>query len=98
MILVLKRILLRLADRIEGLKISGVEEKTVVQRDRGRDLMLLRRKLVGSSHQQHQQRALAQDVTFYYNVNVVRDETKKFGPLIIQEIRDSYNEVLSQIQ
>ena len=43
------------------------------------------------------QRALVQDVTVYYSVNVVRDDNKKFEPLIMQGIRNSYNVMLSQI-
>ena len=43
-------------------------------------------------------RGLLKDVTLYFNVNVIRDKDKKFGPLIIREIRDSYDEVLDQIQ
>jgi len=45
------------------------------------------------------ERELSQTVTLYFNVYVVRDdEGTKFGPLIIEEIRNSYNEVLDQIQ
>ena len=82
MMTVLKRILLRLADRISGLKVSSVEEKVVLSRKLEKML----------------RRALEQSVSLYYNVYVVRDDKKKFGPLIIQEIRDSYDEVMEQIQ
>ena len=81
---VLKRILLRLADRIPGLKISEIEEKIVLTRNLLRAL--------------RQQRELQQDFSLYFNVYVIRDEKKNFGPLIIQEIRDSYDEVMQQIQ
>lgn len=84
MTIVLKRILLRLADRIKGMKVSNVEEKVVVQRDLLRKLMRMR--------------GLEKDVTLYYNVYVIRDDKKKFGPLIIQAIRDSYSEVIEQVQ
>ena len=80
---VLKRILLRLTDAISGLKVTEVEERVVATR-RGRMLVNALRRL--------------RDETIYFNVYVVRDDDKKFGPLIIQEIRDSYNEVLEQIQ
>jgi len=43
-------------------------------------------------------RALKKDVTLYFDVYVVRVEGKEFGPLIIAEIRDSYEQVLDQIQ
>ena len=88
MTIVLKRILLRLADRIEGMKVSEVEERVVVTRNLGN-----RRKKVRQRH-----RDLKQDVTLYYNVYVLRDENIKFGPLIIRDIRDNYGEVLEQVQ
>ena len=78
---VLKRILLRLADRIPGLRIMEIEEKVVLNRNLLKAL-----------------RSLKRDVTLYFNVHVVRDDDKKFGPLIIAELRDSYDEVLDQIQ
>eukprot|EP00579_Thalassiosira_antarctica_P009147 CAMPEP_0201901826 /NCGR_PEP_ID=MMETSP0902-20130614/54634_1 /ASSEMBLY_ACC=CAM_ASM_000551 /TAXON_ID=420261 /ORGANISM="Thalassiosira antarctica, Strain CCMP982" /LENGTH=679 /DNA_ID=CAMNT_0048435801 /DNA_START=52 /DNA_END=2092 /DNA_ORIENTATION=- len=78
---VLKRILLRLADRIPGLRITEIEEKVVLNRNLLKAL-----------------RSLKRDVTLYFNVHVVRDDDKKFGPLIIAELRDSYSEVLDQIQ
>lgn len=81
MAIVLKRILLRLAKSIPGLKISSVEEKVVLNRNLEMSL-----------------RALVKDVTLYFNVNVIRVDGKKFGPLIITEIRDSYDEVLDQVQ
>ncbi len=77
---VLKRILLRLADRIEGLRISEVEERVVLDRN----LREVERRL--------------RSETVYFNVYVVRDENKKFGPLIINAIRDSYDEVMEQVQ
>mmetsp|Transcript_3002 Transcript_3002/g.5524 ORF Transcript_3002/g.5524 Transcript_3002/m.5524 type:complete len:271 (-) Transcript_3002:160-972(-) len=78
---VLTRILLRLADRIPGLRITEIEEKVVLNRNLLKTL-----------------RSLKKDVTLYFNVHVVRDDDKKFGPLIIAELRDSYDEVLDQIQ
>ena len=88
MTIVLKRILLRLADRIEGMRVSEVEERVVVTRNLGN-----RRKKVRQRH-----RDLLQDVTLYFNVYVLRDENIKFGPLIIRDIRDNYGEVLEQVQ
>ena len=112
---VLKRILLRLASRIPGLKISNVEEKIVMQRYNQRYLLELDSeeeddynddgssdnwKWMYDSEKKKKQkhRNLSQSVTLYFNVYVVRDEDKKFGPLIITAIRDSYSEVLEQIQ
>lgn len=97
MTMVLKRILLRLSDRIEGLKIKDIEQKTVVS-SRGRDRRGLVNGAGGGSRLLRDSRSLEQDASLYYNVYVVRDDKKKFGPIIIQELRDSFNEVLEQIQ
>lgn len=78
---VLRRILIRLSERIAGLKVTDIKERVVVNRNLEKAL-----------------RALQRDVTLYYNVYVVRDDDRDFGPLIINEIRDSYDEVLDQIQ
>ena len=83
---VLKRILIRLADRISDLKISEVEERMAPRRNTRN---LLR---VATT------RELEQNVSLYFNVHVIRDDRKRFGPIIIQEIRDSYGEVMDQIQ
>lgn len=42
-------------------------------------------------------RALAKSVTLYYNVNVLKDERKEFGPIIINELREVYDNMLGQI-
>ena len=75
---VLKRILLRLAERIDGLKVMKVES------------------VVSSSLDLR--RLLEEEIILYFHVYVVRSDEKKFGPYIIQGIRDSYNEVISEIQ
>ena len=76
--IVLKRILLRLAERIDGLKVMKVES------------------VVSSSLDLR--RLLEEEIILYFHVYVVRSDEKKFGPYIIQGIRDSYNEVISEIQ
>ncbi|KAL7542893.1 hypothetical protein ACHAXR_012194 [Thalassiosira sp. AJA248-18] len=43
-------------------------------------------------------RALEKDVTLYFNVYVSRVDGKMFGPIIIQELKKSYDEVIQQIQ
>jgi hypothetical protein len=72
---VMTRIILQLAESIQGLKITKVEEKVggITDNSEGGKRV-------------------------YYNVYAVRDEKKKFTPLIIQAIRDSHDEVLKQIQ
>ena len=106
MTVVLKRILLRLAEKIEGLKVTEVEERVVLQRnllkkmvrDNHNDSLLKNedREVIGQQH--HTQRELKQDVTLYFNVYVLREEDRKFGPLIIQYIQSNYGEVLEQVQ
>lgn len=77
--IVLKRILLRLAEKIDGLKVMKVEA-------------------IPSNLNRILWRVLEEEVILYFHVYVVRSDEKQFGPHIIQGIRDSYNEVLSEIQ
>ncbi len=72
---VMTRIILRLAESIQGLKITKVEERAGGKTDNSEG-----------------------GISVYYNVYAVRDENKKFAPLIIQAIRDSHEEVLEQIK
>jgi len=85
---VLKRVLLRLSDDNEGsmeeLIISDVEEKVMpVDINDASSTSSLRS---------------ATSITLYYNVYLVRNDNYKFGPIIINEIRNRYNEILDQIQ
>lgn len=84
--IVLKRIILRLAGKIDGLKVTKVEAVEL-------SLNLWQRQ-----RQLRHERALVDEVTQYFHVYVIRDDGKHFGPYIINEIRDSYDEVLTQIQ
>lgn len=84
MLSVLKRILLRLAEGIDELKVTNVEEEVVLSRH-------LLWKLLHS-------RALEQDVEAYFDVSVVRHDDILFAPIIIEGIRNSYDDVISQIQ
>jgi hypothetical protein len=80
--IVFKRIILRVAEKIEGMKVTEVEA-------------------FGSSRkllQRLRERALENEVTMDFSVHIVRDDDKKFGPYIIQAIRDSYDEIISDIQ
>jgi hypothetical protein len=43
-------------------------------------------------------RELEEEYILYFHVYVVRNDKKKFGPYIIQGIKDLYNDVLSEIQ
>mmetsp|Transcript_1311 Transcript_1311/g.2340 ORF Transcript_1311/g.2340 Transcript_1311/m.2340 type:complete len:656 (+) Transcript_1311:131-2098(+) len=79
---VLKRIILRVAKGIDGLRISDIEEREVFERK------LMKKAL----------RSLKRDVTLYFNVRVIRDDSKRFGPIVIAEIRDSYDELMSEIR
>ena len=84
---VLKRVLLRLSDNeeiMEELIISDVEEKVMPVS-------------INDSSTSSALRS-ATSLTLYYNVYLVRNDEYKFGPIIINEIRNRYNEILDQIQ
>lgn len=83
LVTVLKRILLRLAEKVDGLKILSLEERV--------ESSLLNRR------SSRRARALSSEEFLYYNVQVLRVEGSKFGPAIISTIRDYYDEMLSQI-
>jgi len=89
---VLKRVLLRLSDDNEGsmeeLIISNVEEKVMP--------VNINDNTVGGNSSSALRSATS--VTLYYNVYLVRNDNYKFGPIIINEIRNRYNEILDQIQ
>ena len=82
MLAVLTVILVRLSEGIPGLEVVDVKEKRVVV-DRA-----LRRA----------PRVLERDVTLYFNVYAVRNATFDFGPLVINAVRGSYDEVLGEIR
>ena len=82
MLAVLTVILVRLSEGIPGLEVVDVKEKRVVV-DRA-----LRRA----------PRVLERDVTLYFNVYAARNATFDFGPLVINAIRGSYDEVLGEIR
>ena len=101
--MVLKRILVRLSEKIEGLKVSSFEERVVDDRDRRglmqKILLPFSQQLRDNTREEaHHHRTLEKDLSLYYNVYVTRDENRKFGPLITSEMRKSYGEVLEQIQ
>ena len=86
---VLKRVLLRLSDDNEGsmeeLIISNVEEKVMPVS-------------INDNNAASSSLRSATSLTLYYNVYLVRNDEYKFGPIIINEIRNRYNEILDQIQ
>lgn len=113
MTIVLKRILIKLAERLPELKITQVEEKAVLEdrkdRNLGKAMMNMIRGGGGGEgggegrgkkgrEKNNNGRGLLQDVTLYFNVFVVRVDGTRFGPMIIQELRDSYDDVIVQIQ
>ncbi|ACI64306.1 predicted protein [Thalassiosira pseudonana CCMP1335] len=89
-------ILTDLAEGIKGLKISGIEERvakrvrSLFDEDQEEEEVDL--------EQQQRVRRLLRNVDVYFDVSVVRVDDKKFGPLIINEIKDQYNEILNLIQ
>ena len=104
---VLKRILLRLADKIEELRISEVEEKVMTPTPNRGLLKKIRTKDKQHKQTQQQQEQYLRElqsspslsfVELYFNVHVVRVKNKKFGPLLIDEMMRSYDEILEQVQ
>lgn len=88
---VLRRILVRLSEQIDGLKITNIEERGSPANNR---LLALRTQQLSS-----QERALLKDVSLFYNVHVVRSEDgTRFGPLIVSYMRDNFDEVMDEIQ
>ena len=103
MLSALKRILLQLSERIEELKVKNVEEK-IMRKTRNlskqketKKMMMLMMPLRTSNHPNHP-RALEQNIEIYFDVSVVYNDDIQFGPIIIEAIRDSYDEIISQIQ
>jgi hypothetical protein len=101
MLSALKRILLQLSERIEELKVKNVEEKLMrktrnlsKQKETKKKIMM---PLRTSNHPNHP-RALEQNIEIYFDVSVVYNDDIQFGPIIIEAIRDSYDEIISQIQ
>jgi len=116
---VLKWILTRLAERMDGLRISDIRERedensrALMQRSTQQSRLLLRG-MTGASdvaaasnsspdaeeedYDYRTDRELLEDVTLYYNIFVVRDKSRRFGPLIISMVRERFGEVLDYVQ
>jgi hypothetical protein len=69
-------------EKIDGMKVMKVEAA----------------KQSVSLQQQLRERGLVKEVSLYFHMYVIRNNDKQFGPYIIHEIHDSYDEVLTQIQ
>ena len=83
---VLTRILLELAEDIDGLTIKNVEQAVVnLANTNNSNANLIIEKKAGEE-------------TMYFNVEVVRVEDMEFGPIIVNAIRDNYNDLLNKIQ
>lgn len=81
---VLTRILLELAEDIDGLTIKNVEQGVV--------------NLVNTNNANLIIKKVAGEETMYFNVEVVRVEDMEFGPIVVNAIRDNYNDILNKIQ
>lgn len=93
MLTVLKRILVRLSDVIGGLKVSDVRERDNRYLKNLSMISMLRSRRIDQEH-----RSL-RDESLIYDVYVVRDDGgKRFGPIIIDYMKQNYGEVLEQIQ
>ena len=81
---VLTRILLELAEDIDGLSIKNVEQAVVNLANTNNANLIIKKELG--------------EETMYFNVEVVRVEDMDFGPIIVNAIRDNYNDLLNKIQ
>lgn len=82
MLLVLKRVLTDLMEKVQDLKITNVEENL----------------LLTMMPQNRRNAAQNGDYDVYYDVTVVRQPNKKFGPIIIAGLRDSYDVIIQEIE
>ena len=80
---VLTRILLELAEDIDGLTIKNVEQGVVNLANTNNAIAI---------------KKVAGEETMYFNVEVLRVEDKEFGPISVNAIRDNYNDLLNKIQ
>ncbi|KAL9182951.1 hypothetical protein ACHAXT_004230 [Thalassiosira profunda] len=64
----------------------------------GMTLTSIEREIGGRRLKGRHGRALAREVAFEYNVNVLRDEGKDWGALIIEELRETYEDVLAEVR
>jgi len=88
----LTRIMGFVSERIEGLNLSNIEEDgDDVGSRRSLRRVLLQKQDV--SLLRHSNRMLERDVSLYYVINVANDDDKAFGPMIINEIRTSVQEI-----
>jgi len=100
MVTVLKRILIRLSEKIDGLKVSNVEERVMNNNGNGRRYLIMQNENSLSLRSRQRQHRSLKGVSLLYDVYVVRDEEngKKFGPKIIDYIKRNYGEVMEQVQ
>lgn len=108
MLTVLKRILIRLSEKIDGLKVSEVEERSNrylrdLLSEEEEELLSLYESMTTSHsslrNDDGQWRRSLGEASLMYDVYVVRDEGgRKFGPVIIDYMKQNYGEVLEQIQ
>lgn len=100
----LKGILLDLSQSIGELTVTNVEEKIMGRRSRRNNLeeAVERKSRHNSNRRNHSnrrpRRGLEETVEVVFDVTVVHHEDIRFGPIIIEAIRNSYDEIISDIQ
>ncbi len=98
MLSALKRILLQLSEEIEELKVTNIEEKFMRKTRNLSKQKDAKKKMIMPLRTSNHPRALEQNIEAYFDVSVVYQAEVQFGPIIIKAIRDSYDEIISQIQ
>ena len=100
----LKGILLDLSQSIGELTVTNVEEKIIGRRSRRKSLeeAVERKSRHNNSnernHSYRRRRGLEKTVEVVFDITVVHHEDIRFGPIIIEAIRNSYDEIVSDIQ
>jgi len=88
---ILKRVLVRLSERVDDMRITRVEERVRSSRGLREVGQTSRRRLqVGEGG--------LRPVTMFFDVHVVRVDGMRFGPIIVGELRDSYYEIAEEIR
>lgn len=87
MLIVLKRILIDLMEQVSNLSITNIEENLVMT------LMPQNRRRNANADE-----VINSGYNVYYDVTVVRQPNKEFGPIIIAGLRDSYDIIVQEIE
>ena len=90
--IIVKRLLVDLAEKMSSLRITNFEENILGGRKNSRQLLL-------SQHKQNKLRKLTQNLDIYYVVTVLTDpNVESFKPFVVKWMQDSYDLILEKIR